>query len=69
MFKLDESEYVGLRSQFVTLKPGRGTHRKCLPNVFNEQDVAMLSCLPHGVRNPLFYSSNMILLDIGSGQE
>jgi phage regulator Rha-like protein len=32
-----------LRSQFVTLKPGRGKHRKYRPYVFTEQGVAMLS--------------------------
>ena len=46
MFQLSEEEYTGwgsLRSQSVTLKPGRGTHRKYLPYVFTEQGVAMLS--------------------------
>ena len=33
----------GLRSQIVTLKNKRGTHRKYLPYVFTEQGVAMLS--------------------------
>ncbi len=32
-----------LRSQFVTLKNGRGQHLKYLPFVFTEQGVAMLS--------------------------
>ncbi|MBL7731826.1 MAG: ORF6N domain-containing protein [Chitinophagaceae bacterium] len=32
-----------LRSQFVTLKKGRGTHSKYLPYAFTEQGVAMLS--------------------------
>lgn len=32
-----------LRSQFVTLKKGRGQHSKYLPYVFTEQGVAMLS--------------------------
>ncbi len=32
-----------LRSQFVTLKRGRGKHAKYLPLVFTEQGVAMLS--------------------------
>jgi hypothetical protein len=32
-----------LRSQFVTLKKGRGQHSKYLPLVFTEQGVAMLS--------------------------
>lgn len=34
-----------LRSQFVTLKNGRGQHRKYLPYVFTEQGVAMLSAV------------------------
>ncbi len=32
-----------LRSQIVTLNPGRGQHSKYLPYVFTEQGVAMLS--------------------------
>lgn len=32
-----------LRSQFVTLKTGRGSHSKYLPYAFTEQGVAMLS--------------------------
>ncbi len=32
-----------LRSQIVTLKTGRGRHRKYLPYAFTEQGVAMLS--------------------------
>ncbi len=34
-----------LRSQFATLKDGRGKHRKYLPYVFTEQGVAMLSAV------------------------
>lgn len=46
MFQLSEAEYadgISLRSQIVTLKKGRGSHRKYLPYVFTEQGVAMLS--------------------------
>lgn len=46
MFQLGEEEYTestALRSQFVTLKKGRGTHRKYLPYAFTEQGIAMLS--------------------------
>ena len=32
-----------LRSQIVTLKPGRGQHRKFIPYAFTEQGVSMLS--------------------------
>ena len=56
MFQLTKEEYdslrfqivtfddgVSLRSQNVTLKSGRGQHRKYLPYAFTEQGVAMLS--------------------------
>ena len=43
MFQLTREEDAALRSQFVTLKPGRGRHRKYLPYAFTEQSVAMLS--------------------------
>jgi len=43
MFQLTKEEDESLRSQIVTLKKGRGEHRKYLPNVFTEQGVAMLS--------------------------
>lgn len=43
MFQLTGEEAERLRSQFVTLKPGRGQHRKYLPYAFTEQGVAMLS--------------------------
>jgi hypothetical protein len=37
MFQLTEEETVCQRSQIVTLKRGRGQHRKYLPYVFTEQ--------------------------------
>jgi len=43
MFQLTPEESGALRSQIVTLKKGRGQHRKYLPYVFTEQGVAMLS--------------------------
>ena len=56
MFQLTKEEYESLRfqietletgnaltSQIVTLKTGRGQHRKFLPFAFTEQGVAMLS--------------------------
>ena len=43
MFQLAAPEWSALRSQIVTLKPGRGRHRKYLPYAFTEQGVAMLS--------------------------
>ncbi|MBU1667705.1 ORF6N domain-containing protein [bacterium] len=44
-FQLTEKEYESLRSQIVTLKSGRGQHRKYLPYVFTEQGVYMLSAV------------------------
>jgi hypothetical protein len=46
MFQLtgeESAELEALRSQNVTLKKGRGQHRKYLPYVFTEQGIAMLS--------------------------
>jgi hypothetical protein len=43
MFQLTVDEAAPLRSQTVTLKNGRGQHRKYLPYVFTEQGVSMLS--------------------------
>lgn len=43
MFQLSKDEDKALRSQFVTLKQGRGRHRKYQPYAFSEQGVAMLS--------------------------
>jgi len=43
MFQLSKEEYEFLRSQTVTLKTGRGRHRKYLPYAFTEQGIAMLS--------------------------
>ena len=45
MFELTKEEHVSLRSQFVTLKTGRGQHSKYLPFAFTEQGVAMLSSI------------------------
>jgi hypothetical protein len=47
MFQLTAEEVERLRSQFATLKPGRGQHRKYLPYAFTEQGVAMLSSVLH----------------------
>lgn len=43
MLQLSADEWSALRSQFVTLKTGRGQHRKYRPYAFTEQGVAMLS--------------------------
>src|SRR5438477_6048923 len=42
MMQLTAAEWAALRSQIVTLKRGRGQHRKYLPYAFTEQGVAML---------------------------
>jgi phage regulator Rha-like protein len=43
MFQLTSSEVTVLRSQIVTLEPGRGRYSKYLSYAFTEQGVAMLS--------------------------
>jgi len=43
MFQLTAEETAFLRSQIVTLKGGRGQHRKYHPYAFTEQGIAMLS--------------------------
>lgn len=43
MFELSKEEWESLRSQFATLKGGRGQHSKYPPFAFTEQGVAMLS--------------------------
>jgi hypothetical protein len=43
MFELTEIEYNSSRSQFATLKKGRGSNLKYLPSVFTEHGVLMLS--------------------------
>ena len=50
MFQLTIEEADLLRSQIVTLKTGRGRHRKYLPYAFTEQGVAMLSSVLHSAR-------------------
>jgi len=42
-FNIDPSIEESLRSQIVTLKTGRGQHKKYLPYAFTEQGIAMLS--------------------------
>ncbi len=50
MIQLTDEEANALRSQIVTLKPGRGKHRKYLPYAFTEQGVAMLSSILNSER-------------------
>ncbi|NJD55488.1 MAG: ORF6N domain-containing protein [Nitrospirae bacterium] len=50
MFQLNKQENSVLRSQIVTLKKGRGQHRKYSPYMFTEQGVAMLSSVLNSER-------------------
>jgi hypothetical protein len=50
MFQLTTEEAARLRSQTVTLKTGRGRHRKYLPCAFTEQGVTMLSSVLRSAR-------------------
>ena len=50
MFQLTEAEAALLRPQTVTLKTGRGHHRKYRPYAFTKQGVAMLSSGPRSPR-------------------
>ncbi len=50
MFQLNYQDVAALRSQIVTLKKGRGQHRKYPPYVFTEQGVAMLSSVLNSER-------------------
>jgi hypothetical protein len=45
MFQLTRAEYDSLRSQFATLKAGRGQHRKYLPYVFTEHGALMAATI------------------------
>jgi hypothetical protein len=50
MFQLTENEWDSLRSQFVTLKTGRGAHRKYLPYVLTEHGALMASAVLNSER-------------------
>ena len=50
MFRLNDEEALFLRSQIVTIKHGRGQHRKYHPLAFTEQGVAMLSSVLRSTR-------------------
>jgi phage regulator Rha-like protein len=45
MFQFTEEEYASLRSQFATLKAGRGQHRKYLPYAFTEHGAIMAAMI------------------------
>lgn len=50
MFALDQEEWEALRSQFATLKTGRGQHRKYLPYVFTEHGAIMAATVLNSPR-------------------
>jgi hypothetical protein len=50
MFQLNYQDVAALRSQIVTLKKGRGEHRKYAPYAFTENGVAMLSSVLNSER-------------------
>jgi hypothetical protein len=50
MFQLTAQEISSLRSQFATLKLGRGQHRKYLPYVFTEHGAIMASTILNSPR-------------------
>jgi len=50
MFQLSEEEWTALRSQFATLKSGRGQHRKYLPFAFTEHGAIMAATILNSPR-------------------
>lgn len=50
MFQLIDSEWFSSRSQFVTLKSGRGAHRKFLPHAFTEHGAIMAATILNSPR-------------------
>jgi hypothetical protein len=50
MFQLSAEEWEALRSQFATLKTGRGQHRKYLPNAFTEHGAIMAAMVLNSSR-------------------
>jgi len=50
MFQLTQEEWDALRSQFATLKTGRGQHRKYLPYAFTEHGAIMAATVLNSPR-------------------
>lgn len=50
MFALEQDEWEALRSQFATLKTGRGQHRKYLPYAFTEHGAIMAATVLNSPR-------------------
>lgn len=65
VFPLAQDEYEALRSQFATLKPGRGRHRKYLPYVFTEHGAIMAAAVlnsPRAVEMSLYVVRTFVRL-------
>lgn len=61
MFQLSTAELTALRSQFATLKTGRGRHRKYLPYAFTEHGAIMAATVlnsPRAVMSNIMRASN-----------
>ena len=50
IFQLTEEEWAALRSQFATLKTGRGQHRKYMPYAFTEHGAIMAATILNSPR-------------------
>ncbi len=50
MLVLSAAVWAALRSQFATLKTGRGQHRKYLPNAFTEHGAIMAATILNSPR-------------------
>lgn len=50
MFQITQDEWDSLRSQFATLKTGRGQHRKYLPYAFTEHGAIMAAMILNSPR-------------------
>ena len=50
MFQLNDAKSTALRSQFMTLKAGRGRHRKYLPLAFTEHGAIMAAAILNSPR-------------------
>lgn len=74
MFQLAQDEHEALRSQFATLKPGRGQHRKYLPYVFTEHGAIMAASVlntPRAVEMSIYVVRTFVKLRemLASNQE
>jgi hypothetical protein len=71
MFQLTPEELTSLRSQFATLKGGRGRHRKYLPYAFTEHGAIMAATIlnsPRAAEEVELSRSQTVILNHGRGQ-